>query len=216
MARQFGKAGKTLSRKLWRVALVLLGFGFLAWFLVKLLVPWAGFLALPVAVFLVGKLLQDKEVERAVVANARGYLGEARVGQVLAGLPSTWRVFHDVDLGGENADHVVVGPPGVFNVEVKNYTGKIQATPKGLWIRGERRDDLVRQAWRQAHKLRELLGVEVEPLLVFVGGELEGRQVGRLPVLRPEEVVPYLKGLPSRLGFAEAQRVAQVLERKVR
>ncbi|GAA5334986.1 MULTISPECIES: nuclease-related domain-containing protein [Thermus] len=216
MARQVGKAGKTLSRKLWRVAGVLLGFGFLVWLLVKLLVPWAGFLALPVAVLVVARLLQDKEVERAVVANARGYLGEARVGQVLAGLPSTWRVFHDVDLGGENADHVVVGPPGVFNVEVKNYTGKIRATPKGLWIRGERRDDLVRQAWRQAHKLRELLGVEVEPLLVFVSGELEGRQVGRLPVLRPEEAVPYLKGLPPRLGFAEAQRIAQVLERKVK
>ncbi|GAA6755032.1 nuclease [Thermus sp. 2.9] len=216
MARQIGKAGKTLSKKLWRVAFVLLAFGFVAWLLVKLLVPWAGFLAFPLALLAVAKLLQDKEVERVVVASARGYLGEARVAQFLAQLPSTWRVFHDVDLGGENADHVVVGPPGVFNVEVKNYTGKIRATPRGLWIRGERRDDLVRQAWRQAHKLRELLGVEVEPLLVFVSGELEGRQVGRLPVLRPEEVVPYLKGLPPRLSFAQAQKVAELLEKRVK
>ncbi|GAB5603609.1 hypothetical protein FJNA_21350 [Thermus sp. FJN-A] len=216
MARELGKAGKTLSRKLWRIVAVILSFGFVVWLLAKLFAPWLGALALPLAFLAVARFLQDKEVERTVVATTQGYLGEAQVGRFLAELPSTWRVFHDVDLGGENADHVVVGPPGVFNVEVKNYTGTIRATPKGLWVRGERRDDLVRQAWRQAHKLRELLGVEVEPLLVFVSGKLEGRQVGRLPVLRPEEVAPYLKGLPPRLDFTQARRVAEVLERRVR
>lgn len=216
MARKVGSAGKTLARRLGRIALVLLGFGFAAWLLVKLLAPWMGALALPLAFLAVVRLLQDKEVEREVVAKARGYLGEARVGRVLEALPFPWRVFHDVDLGGENADHVVVGPAGVFNVEVKNYTGPIRATPQGLWVRGERRDDLVRQAWRQAHKLRELLGVEVEPLLVFVGGRLEGRRVGRLPVLPPEEVGAYLRGLPARLSFTEAQRVSKLLEGRVR
>ena len=216
MARKVGSAGKTLARRLGRIALVLLGFGFAVWLLVQLFAPWMGALALPLAFLAVMRLLQDKAVERAVVAKARGYLGEARVGRVLEALPSPWRVFHDVDLGGENADHVVVGPAGVFNVEVKNYTGLIRATPQGLWVRGERRDDLVRQAWRQAHKLRELLGVEVEPLLVFVGGRLEGRRVGRLPVLPPEEVGAYLRGLPARLSFTEAQRVSKLLEGRVR
>ena len=216
MARKVGSAGKTLARRLGRIALVLLGFGFAVWLLVQLFAPWMGALALPLALLAVMRLLQDKEVEREGVAQARGYLGEARVGRVLEALPSPWRVFHDVDLGGENADHVVVGPAGVFNVEVKNYTGLIRATPQGLWVRGERRDDLVRQAWRQAHKLRELLGVEVEPLLVFVGGRLEGRRVGRLPVLPPEEVGAYLRGLPARLSFTEAQRVSKLLEGRVR
>ncbi|GGM99328.1 hypothetical protein GCM10007092_11530 [Thermus composti] len=75
---------------------------------------------------------------------------------------------------------------------------------------------LSKKLWRQAHKLRELLGVEVEPVLVFVSGKLEGRQVGRLPVLPPEELVPYLKGRPPRLDFAQAQRVAKILEGRVR
>ena len=132
MARKVGSAGKTLARRLGRIALVLLGFGFAVWLLVQLFAPWMGALALPLAFLAVMRLLQDKEVEREVVAKARGYLGEARVGRVLEALPSPWRVFHDVDLGGENADHVVVGPAGVFNVEVKNYTGLIRATPQGL------------------------------------------------------------------------------------
>ncbi|MER3426357.1 MAG: hypothetical protein C4299_04270 [Thermoleophilia bacterium] len=95
-----------------RAALALLGLGLFTYLLVKPLAPWAGFLALPLAVLAVAKLLQDKAVERTLVATARGYLGEARVGRVLEGLPEGFRVYHDVDLGGENADHVAVGLGG--------------------------------------------------------------------------------------------------------
>ncbi len=215
MAREVGKAGKTLSRKLWRLAALILGFGFVVWLLIKLLAPWVGALALPLAFLAVVRLLQDKDVEREVLAKARGYLGESRVGKALADLPLGWRVFHDLDLEGENADHVVVGPPGVFNVEVKNYSGPIEVRSNGLWIRGSRRDDLVRQAWRQAHKLRELLGVEVQPVLVFVGRRLKG-EVGRLPVLGEEDLLPYLRAQPHRLAFEEARKLMAVLERRVR
>ncbi|WP_022799283.1 nuclease-related domain-containing protein [Thermus islandicus] len=215
MAREIGKAGKTLSRKLWRLAAVIAGFGLGVWLLVKLFVPWMGALALPLAFLAVVRLLEDKDVEREVVAKARGYLGESQVGRILARLPLGWRVFHDVDLGGENADHVVVGPPGVFNVEVKNYSGPVEVRPEGLWVRGSRRDDLVRQAWRQAHKLQELLGVEVQPVLVFVGRRLKG-EVGRLPVLGEEDLLSYLKAQPYRLAFEEARKLMAVLERRVR
>lgn len=216
MARVKGKAGGTLQKRLLRAALALLGLGLFTYLLIKLLAPWAGFLALPLTVLAVAKLLQDKEVERTVVATARGYLGEAQVGRVLEGLPEGFRVYHDVDLGGENADHVVVGPGGVFNVEVKNYSGHIQARPDGLYINGKRNDQVVRQAWRQAHKLRAWLGVEVEPVLVFVGGKLEGEAVGRLAVLRPKDLPTFLTRKPRRLSYGEARRIFELLERKTR
>ncbi len=215
MAREIGKAGKTLYRRIWRIAAVLGGVGLATWFLIKLTVPWMGALALPLALLAVVRMLQEKDVERLVVANVRGYRGEARVGRILAGLPSTWKVFHDVDLDGENADHVVVGPGGVFNVEVKNYSGPVEVRPNGLWVRGQRRDDLVRQAWRQAHKLQELLGVEVQPILVFLDKKVKG-QVGRLWVMGEEDLLGHLKALPSRLTFAEAKQIGEVLERRVR
>ena len=97
MARKVGSAGKTLARRLGRIALVLLGFGFAVWLLVQLFAPWMGALALPLAFLAVMRLLQDKEVEREVVAKARGYLGEARVGRVLEALPSRWGGVHDVE-----------------------------------------------------------------------------------------------------------------------
>ncbi|WP_448567517.1 nuclease-related domain-containing protein [Thermus sp.] len=215
MAREIGKAGKTLYKRLLRIAAVFGGVGLAIWLLIKLTAPWMGALALPLALLAVVRMLQDKEVERLVVASARGYRGEAQVGRVLSGLPSTWKVYHDVDLGGENADHVVVGPAGVFNVEVKNYTGPVEVRPNGLWVRGQRRDDLVRQAWRQAHKLQELLGVEVQPILVFWGKKVNG-QVGRLWVMGEEDLLPHLKALPPRLTFAEAKQIGEVLERRVR
>jgi hypothetical protein len=215
MAREIGKAGKTLYKRLLRIAVVFGGVGLAIWLLIKLTAPWMGALALPLALLAVVRMLQDKEVERLVVASARGYRGEAQVGRLLSGLPSTWRVYHDVDLGGENADHVVVGPAGVFNVEVKNYTGPVEVRPNGLWVRGQRRDDLVRQAWRQAHKLQELLGVEVQPILVFWGKKVNG-QVGRLWVMGEEDLLAHLKALPPRLTFAEAKQIGEVLERRVR
>jgi len=105
---------------------------------------------------------------------------------------------------------------GVFNVGVKNYSGHIQARPDGLYVNGRRNDQVVRQAWRRAHKLRAWLGVEVEPVLVFVGGKLEEEAVGRLAVLRPRDLPTFLARKPRRLSYGEARRIFELLERKTR
>lgn len=47
MAREIGKAGKTLYKRLLRIAALLGGLGLAFWLLVKLTVPWMGALALP-------------------------------------------------------------------------------------------------------------------------------------------------------------------------
>jgi hypothetical protein len=37
----------------------------------------------------------------------------------------TWRVLHDLDSAHGNFDHVVVGPPGVFVIDSKNWNGEV-------------------------------------------------------------------------------------------
>lgn len=102
---------------------------------------------------------------------------------------------------------------GVFSIEVKNYAGRIIATPNSLFTHGQRNDKIVQQTWRQAHKLRELLSVEVEPLLMFVGGDLKGRHVGNLRLMAVGELVPYLTSLTERkLECAKARQLFELLD----
>ncbi len=217
MARVKGRAGGTLLRKIAVALAILLGAAASAGIVGRLLSPY---LAWPLTVFasafLLKLALEDKAFRQAFRAKAKGLLGERRVGTLLEGLPEGWRVFHDVDLGGENADHVVVGPPGVFSIEVKNYAGQVVARPDGLFVNGRRQDRIVRQAWRQARKLEAVLGVEVQPVLVFAGGAVEGTRAGRLPVLTPEGLLEFLRESPRRLNYAEARRIFQALSTRLR
>lgn len=217
MARVHGTAGKTLQQRLLLIAGLILGAGFVTWLLLRLVHPLVAPLAPMLGLLVIARLLSQKTIENELVARGRGYLGEAAVGQILNQLPSGWRVFHDVDLGGENADHVLVSSRGVFVLEVKNYRGRVKAAPGGLYISGRRNDKVVRQAHRQAHKLRELLRVEVHAALVFAGSEPLGDRVGTLPVLSPEGVLPYLGSFTERvLEFENAREVFAKLQRSTR
>jgi hypothetical protein len=51
----------------------------------------------------------------------RGALGEMWTGEELDRLGSGWHVVHDLADGRGNWDHIVVGPPGVFAIDSKNF-----------------------------------------------------------------------------------------------
>lgn len=213
MARIHGQAGKALRRKLILLAAIIIGSGLIVFLVASFVNPFLAYLAPLLGLIMVMLLLKDRMIQDKLVAYLRGYLGESRVGRVLATLPSGWRVFNDVDLKGENVDHVVVSSRGVFSIEVKNYRGRVKATPRGLFTYRRRNDAVVRQAHRQAHKLRELLGVEVQPVLVFVGSRLDGRQVGKLPVTRVDGLVPFLRSFnEGRLDYEQAKEVFAKLD----
>lgn len=65
-----------------------------------------------------------------------GVLGESRALKVLKTLPDTYHIFSNVTIDqkiGEEKkkselDHLVVGPSGIFVIEVKNHYGKITGT----------------------------------------------------------------------------------------
>ncbi|WP_408898305.1 nuclease-related domain-containing protein [Nocardioides sp. R1-1] len=80
----------------------------------------------------------------------RGAEGERATARVLDRLPADeWTVFHDVRWPGRrlaNVDHVVIGPPGVFVIDSKNWSGTIEIREQALRHGGRRKGDVVDRA----------------------------------------------------------------------
>jgi Holliday junction resolvase-like predicted endonuclease len=126
---------------------------------------------------------------------SRGAAGEEHVGRLLEELESEgWVAIHDVDTGRGNIDTIVVGPGGVFTVEVKSHRGKFSAD------RVEPR--MLKQAYAQKKWVESRVGHPVTPLLVFSSAYLIGR-----PVSRREGVTV----LPARMLCGHLRRRAAKL-----
>lgn len=71
-----------------------------------------------------------------------------------------WSVFTDVRWPGSrrgSVDHVVVGPPGVFVIDVKDWAGRIEVRDNSFWCRGRRQHRVVGQASEAAHAVAGLV-----------------------------------------------------------
>lgn len=94
-----------------------------------------------------------------------GAVGERRAARQMHRLPDC-HVFHDVPLGKENCDHVIVTREGIFTVEVKNHRD-VLATREGLSVRGRQRPEILSQARREAAKVHRMTRLPVYPIVVF-------------------------------------------------
>ena len=108
----------------------------------------------------------------------RGADGEVATAMVLQGLPTGWVVLHDLHWPGRrfaNIDHVVIGPPGVFVVDSKNWSGRIEVSNDVLRQNGRQREKAVAGAADSALALAEQLtrvdASRVHPVLCFVRDE---------------------------------------------
>lgn len=94
-----------------------------------------------------------------------GILGEERVAEVLAELETEgFRVLHDLDTGRGNADHVLVGPTGVFVIETKDWGGRFYRRGGRLMFNDKPADQVVGQVTATALAIRERLeaaGIDV-------------------------------------------------------
>jgi hypothetical protein len=105
-----------------------------------------------------------------------GLKGESDVLDVLMTLPNEYFVFRGSrPTGSWDIDLVVVGPTGVFTIEVKSHIGKIGYDGNQLTINGRefREKDFLKQAISQAYGLREVLRKQLQrdifitPYIVF-------------------------------------------------
>ena len=111
----------------------------------------------------------------------KGAKGEEWVAHELSFLSSEYTIFNGLRLGGgkQNFDHIVVGPPGIFVVETKNWRGSVEFRNGKLYSGGkEPSRPPLKQVKAATAELVAFLGdsgkgdVPVHSLLCFISTQL--------------------------------------------
>lgn len=126
----------------------------------------------------------------------RGASAEEHVGSLLEQLPpSRWHVIHDASFGRGNIDHILIGPAGLFTLETKSHPGPVRV--------GRVHGATIRQAQAQRDAIERVMGMHVEPLLVF----------SRAWVDRPLARRKGVRVLPARVLITHLRKRKEVLSR---
>jgi hypothetical protein len=170
-----------------------------------------------------GESAQNKaeRLRRSADRYERGAQGEAATAHMLTELrPGNWTVLHDVAWPGRklaNIDHVAVGPPGVFVIDSKNWSGSITALDGVLLRNGRSQASTTRSAREAALAVGGLLESvnpeQVVPVLCFTGGDVPDRVLDGVLVCSIVTVVHKLTSRPSVFTDDEVQAVASELRR---
>lgn len=158
------------------------------------------------------------------VAWRKGAEGEEAVGRVLDGLGPPSRALHDLRIPGSraNIDHVLIATTGVWTVDAKNYTGKIETRRRGteLWVQGRNRSKLLDQARRQTTVVSNALrsaglgSTPVRPALCFLGVEwplfFRPTSAGDVALVSPRRLSTLVDG-EMQLSASQVQQATTVL-----
>jgi hypothetical protein len=117
-------------------------------------------------------------------------------------------VLHDLAVPGSraNIDHLVIGPGGVFVVDSKLYSGRLQLGADGsLWHGRHPMAPALRTARFEADQAAQLLaapGVEVVPLVAVHGAQVPWGKlvVDGVPVVTVRRLPGLLRHLLAVLG----------------
>lgn len=135
----------------------------------------------------------------------RGIQGEERVAELLAGLePNGYLAIHDLDIGRGNADHVLVGPTGVFVIETKDWGGRFYPVRGRLMFNERAANEVVGQVRAAALAVTRRLeraGIDTRVLPLIVSTRA---RVHRSPLRIGAVTAVEADGLPA---FVRGRRV---------
>ena len=147
--------------------------------------------------------------------------GERLVAETLLTMTGQgWRLLVDRQWPGTregNVDMILVGPGGVFVIDVKNWREAPTVDGDRLQAGSHDRHSEIGKILAQARIAEDavislgLAPVAVQPVLVFCGHRLQQR-LGRVLLLGQRDATPSLVGQPRRLSAAQVRAVADHLE----
>jgi len=158
---------------------------------------------------------------------------ERAVGQVLNALDARYYNYAGLPLkvlnptsGAQDIDHVVVGPTGIYAIEAKNWAGRVTFDARlAEWRRSKRGDPPVIErspsveVKRGTLVLRQILGVDVAPLIVFTNSTVElvdmETETDDVTVVTLANLVPYLSGQPEVFDTAAVNALVSELDVRV-
>lgn len=157
-------------------------------------------------------------LERSAELWERGADGEVQVARALDALPEGWVVLHDLAWPGRpraNLDHVVVGPGGVFVVDAKNWSGRVEVRDDVLLQNGRRREPAVASAAEAAIAVRGVVPVPnlCMGVLCFVREEPLTGWARDVMVCSTANLVAMLTSRPAVLEPTDVRRCADAVRR---
>jgi len=162
-------------------------------------------LAIPPALLPLGGALLSA---RNTIQLVSGKEAEEKVVEALSRLDDRFRVIRNYRYPGGDIDVLVIGPSGVFVLEVKRVRGKVKSTMEGVVYGGKNfYEQLMGGVDYISRKLPEYARRHVKWAVVVDGGKIE-RKIGGKPVLRWWDVPRFV----SRGRFLSEEDIEEVME----
>lgn len=159
--------------------------------------------AVAVPAFKLFERLFDKQL-RLSRMEQDGADGECEFVKFLKDLPDTYTVISDLDFTDSygNIDHLIVGPNGVFAIDVKNWRGTVTPDGKGELLYNGRPTDkpqirhFVRRTMDLKERLKALTKLDpyVQCVFAFMRTRVEAKwgTTGAVHCIRAEQIADYV------------------------
>lgn len=155
----------------------------------------------------------------AVSANADA---EEATATALARLPTPWAVVRDPvwpEDAHPNVDHIVVGPPGVFVIDTRSWSGRVALEHGRLWQNGQDRSDALASVAEAAVSVSGFVSSvrfdHVHPVVCCAGREISAGWVDGVLVCSSDKLVEELTSYVDVLPGGVSKVVAVDIERRL-
>jgi len=135
------------------------------------------FLALKVVNYLDRQNVGDRKRNHSTWGKGAG--AEGVVGNQLKQLGPEYKIIFDFQNGHGNIDFIVIGPKGIFTIEVKSQQGIIKCQNNWIYINNQKtKDNMLSQAWAEMNWLANYLknvglNFPITGILEFPYGEVD-------------------------------------------